>query len=39
MSFCFSKLWYRGDSSDFDQNDMEMQFCIPPKFLLMLFPF
>lgn len=31
MTFCFSKLWYRGDCSDFDQKDMEVQFSIPPN--------
>lgn len=31
MSFCFSKLRYKGDNSDFDQKDMEVQFCIPPN--------
>lgn len=36
MSFCFSKLWCRDDNSDFDQKDMEVQFCILPNVISFL---
>lgn len=34
MSFCFSKLWYRDDNSDFDQKHVEVQFCLSPNVII-----